>query len=107
MFITNLSQECKLAKSATFQIVQNASIITNIAVIVLKGMQSMKRMENVNLLPLRDVTTWSKVIVDNVTKGTFFHQISPNVLPTAVSSTVKAVLMDHVHSVPQVINCRQ
>ena len=100
MFITNLSQESKLARSATFKIVRNASIITNIAVIVLKGTQSMKRMENVNLLPLRDVTTWSTVIVGNATKGTFFHQTSPNVLLTAVSSTVKAVPMAHVHSVP-------
>lgn len=84
MFITNLLQGFKFVNNVTFQNVLNASIITNTAVTVLRDMQSIKRMENVNFLPLRDATTSSMVTVDSAIKGTFFHQISPNVLQTVV-----------------------
>lgn len=85
----------------------NALIITSIAVIVLKDMQSIKPMENVNLLPLMDVTILLTDTVDSVIKGTFFQLILPLVLLTVVSSTVETVLKDLVLNVFQVILLQQ
>lgn len=85
----------------------NALIITSIAVIVLKDMQSIKPMENVNLLPLMDVTILLTDTVDSVIKGTFFQLILPLVLLTVVSSTVETVLKDLVLNVFQVILLEQ
>lgn len=82
-------------------------IITSIAVIVLKDMQSIKPMENVNLLPLMDVTILLTDTVDSVIKGTFFQLILPLVLLTVVSSTVETVLKDLVLNVFQVILLQQ